>query len=101
MLRTDTMAIQIVCVSKDGGNHENRHTAISKLGWVGDSKSGYLTRIEMYDWLKQGGSAFVKDAFGNVAYLMTAVTRLGTKYVKTVADETKADNLLSLSECRV
>ena len=95
------MAIRVVCITKDSGNHENRHTAISKLGWAGQGSFGYMSRAEMYDWLKQGGSAFVRDRFGNVAYLITAVTRLGTKYVKTVADETKADNLLSLGECTV
>jgi hypothetical protein len=53
----------------------------------------------MYDFVKGGGKAYVKDRFGDVAYLIAAVTNLGTKYVKTVADETKADNLLSLPEC--
>lgn len=93
------MAIRIVCINKDSGNHENRHTAISRLGWTEGQKSGYMSRIEMYDWIQQGGRAYVQDAYGDVAYLMTAVTSRGTKYVKTVADETKADNLLSLKEC--
>lgn len=53
----------------------------------------------MYDFVKQGGKAYVKDRFGDVAYLITAITYSGTKYVKTVSDETKADNLLSLPEC--
>ena len=54
----------------------------------------------MYDFIKDGGRAYVEDRYGDVAYLMTAVTARGTKYVKTVADETKADNLLSLPECK-
>ena len=95
------MAIRIVCINKDSGNHENRHTAIRRLGWQedGTGKSGYMTRLEMYEWVKGGGRAYVTDQYGDKAYLMTAITALGTKYVKTVPDDTKADNLLSLKEC--
>lgn len=95
------MSIKIVCINKDNGNHENPHTAIRRLGWVedGTGNTGYMTRIEMYDWVKGGGVAYVQDAYGNKAYLMTAITSRGTKYVKTIPDETKRDNLLYLSEC--
>lgn len=59
------------------------------------------TRLEMYTFVKEkGGEAYVKDAFGNKAFLLGAETPRGTKYVKTVADETKTDNLLTLPECR-
>lgn len=98
------MAFQITCINKDSGNHENPHTAISRLGWVedgGQGRSGYSSREEMYDFVKNGGRAYVKDRYGDIAYLIAAVTAWGTKYVKTIADETKADNLLSLGECRV
>ncbi|MEO6536455.1 MAG: DUF3892 domain-containing protein [Candidatus Paceibacterota bacterium] len=95
------MAIRITCINKDSGNHANRHTAISRLGWIQDGTSDkkYNTRLEMYDFVKDGGRAYVLDSQGDKAYLMTAITVGGTKYVKTVADETRADNLLSLPEC--
>jgi hypothetical protein len=96
------MEYQIVCIEKDNGHHENRHTAISLLGWMdSNGKSDYSSRIQMYDFVKNGGRAFVRDIYGNKAYLMTSISAFGTKYVKTVADETKADNLLSLTECTV
>lgn len=93
--------VQITCINKAGGNHENRYAAIQKLGWVdvNSGQRGISTRLEIYDFIQNGGVAFVEDAYGNRANVMTAVTALGTKYVKTVADETKADNLLSLVEC--
>ena len=53
----------------------------------------------MYNWVKSGGIAYVADRIGNRANLITAVTSRGTKYVKTIADETKTDNLLQLHEC--
>jgi len=55
----------------------------------------------MYDWVvNKNGKAYVKDAQGNVAYLIGAISPRGNKYVKTVADETKTDNLLKLPECQ-
>ncbi|QPH41795.1 DUF3892 domain-containing protein [Pedobacter endophyticus] len=43
---------------------------------------------------------YVKDASGNKAKLITAETSTGTKYVKTEADTSTKNNLLSLSECK-
>jgi len=96
------MAVRITCITKDSGNHENPYAAISHLGWISDSDSekGYSTREEIYNFVKNGNIAYVKDGYGNVANLMCATSLRGTKYVKTVADETKSDNLLKLQECR-
>ena len=49
--------------------------------------------------LKDGGEAYVKDAAGNKVKLIARTTDKGTKYVKTVADDVKSDNLLKLDEC--
>lgn len=98
------MAIKIVCINKAHGNHENPHVAISNLGWVedGTSKSGKMTRIEMYNWIKvSSGVAYVADRFGNRAQVQTAVSALGNPYVRTVSDGKWSDNLLTLGECSV
>ncbi len=97
------MSVRITCIKKDSGNHENPYVAIESLGWTedGTSKTGKSTRLEMYDWVvNKNGKAYVKDAQGNVAYLIGAISPRGNKYVKTVADETKTDNLLKLPECQ-
>lgn len=96
------MSIRITCIKKSNGYHENPYTAIESLSWIedGTNKTGTSKRLEMYDWVKQGGHAYVRDFTGNSARLIHAETALGTKYVKTIADETKSDNLLSLSECK-
>ena len=76
------MAIRITCINKDGGNHENPHTAISYLGWLKDNtnNTGKMTRIKMYDWIKNdGGVAYVKDGFGKKAYVKNAIKSSGTK----------------------
>ncbi|MFA5778187.1 MAG: DUF3892 domain-containing protein [Candidatus Paceibacterota bacterium] len=93
--------LEITCIKKDSGNHENPHTAISELGWVNvnTNQRGKSARIEMYNFVVQGGRAYVSDAYGNKAYLITAISPLGTKYVKTVPDSTQTDNLLKLPKC--
>lgn len=93
--------IQVTCVNKSGGYHENPHTAISYLGWVNDQTGarGITSRLDMYEFVRQGNKVYVSDGRGNIAYLTTAVTALGTKYVKTLPDGTRSDNLLQLLEC--
>ena len=96
------MSVRITYITKDHGNHENPYVAIENLGWINEatSKTGNSTRLQMYDWLvNENGQAYVKDAQGNVAYLIGAISPRGNKYVKTVADETESDNLLKLNEC--
>jgi len=97
------MSVRITCIKKSNGYHENPHTAIESLGWINESTNatGISDRLTIYNWIKdEGGVAYVTDYLGNKAFLITAVSTLGTKYVKTVADQTKTDNLLQLPECR-
>ncbi|HYV90924.1 MAG TPA: DUF3892 domain-containing protein [Chitinophagales bacterium] len=96
------MAIKITCIKKDNGHHENPHVAISSLSWINESTSetGTTSRVDMYEWVKNGGVAYVRDSKGDVAYLIAETTSFGTKFVRTRPDGTKADNLLSLPECR-
>lgn len=73
------------------------------MGWINEEsgKSGNTSRIDMYNFIKDDkGIAYVKDAFGNRATLTTAISSRGTKFVKTIADDTKTDNLLRLPECK-
>jgi hypothetical protein len=96
------MAIRITCINKSGGHHQDPHHAIQDLGWVNEQtgQQGKSTRLELYNWLKSDrGTAYVKDQWGNVAYVGTQVNVNGTQYVQTYADKTWTDNLLSLPEC--
>ena len=96
------MAVRITCINKENGYHDDPHVAIEYLGWTNEAtgESGKSTRLAVYDWLKnKGGVAFVKDRFGNMAYLVPKVSRNGNPFVQTVADNTPTDNLLRLPEC--
>lgn len=98
------MAIRITCINKDGGHHEDPHEAITDLGWINETtqESNKSTRLQIVQWLKASSAnqAYVKDAAGNVAYLVVRVSRFNNKYVQTVADGRYTNNLLALPECR-
>jgi hypothetical protein len=96
------MSVRITCISKDNGHHENRHVAITSLGWLNEdtNERGSSTRLQLYDWIKdQSGHAYVRDASGNQVTVGTDITAGGTKYVRTYADKVWTDNLLALPEC--
>jgi hypothetical protein len=96
------MEIRITCINKDNGNHDNPYEAITHLGWINpeNNKTGKSTRLVIYDWIKdENGYAYVQDASGKKVKVITAISPKGTKYVKTEANHTEQDNLLSLKEC--
>jgi len=97
------VAIRITCINKAGGQHYDPHVAITNLGWVNDStgETGESSRQAVYDWLKQNptNQAYVRDGFGNVAYLGARENQHGTQFVQTYRDQTWTDNLLALPEC--
>lgn len=96
------MAVQIVCIKKDGGNHPNPHEGITDFGWMNEETraKSMSTCMQMVEFIeKQGGRAYVKDQLGNIAYIGIVTSALGRKYLRTYADGTWTDNLLSLPEC--
>jgi len=95
------MGFRITCINKDSGHHENPYVAITHLNWVNDQtgESGRSTRLQMYDFVKRGGDAYVQAGSAR-ADVLAAVSPHGTKFVKTRADSTQTDNLLKLAECR-
>jgi hypothetical protein len=87
------MAIRITRISK-----HYTHEAIEELEWVNEvtGAKGTASRIGLYNWIKKGGKAYVKDAALDVAYIETRENVYGTKFVQTYADRTWRDNLLAL-----
>lgn len=97
------MAVRITCINKDNGNHYNPHEGIAYFGWVNDQTraAGRSTRAQMVEFLtKQGGSAYVRDQLGNIAWIGVYTAASGIPYLRTYADGKWTDNLLSLDECR-
>lgn len=96
------MSVRIHCINKDNGDHDDPHEAITHLGWIDESsgKSGKSTRLEMVKFIEDGNQAYVKDGYGNIAYLIVKISQYGNKFVKTKADGVETNNLLKLLECK-
>jgi hypothetical protein len=95
------MARRITCINKSDGYHENPHEAISTFGWTDDQTgaSSKSDRESMWKWVTDGGKAYVKYAYGNVAWVGAKTNSRGTHYLQTEADGKSTDNLLKLLEC--
>jgi len=78
------MAVKITCIKKDNGNHENPYVAITSMNWIDEKtqQSGTSNREAVYEFVKEGNEAYVKDSSGNKAILEAKVSPKGTKYVK-------------------
>jgi hypothetical protein len=96
------MSVKITCINKDNGHHEDPHLAIAYFGWLNEvsGEVGRCSLIKMVEFIEKGGAAYVKDLFGNVAYLVVRRSIHGNKFVKTETDGKETNNLLSLLECR-
>lgn len=95
------MAVRIICINKDNGNHTNPYEGITHFGWLNEKtqETGKATRAEMVDFIdNQNGQAYVRSG-QNIAYCYTRQGRAG-KFLETDADRTRTDNLWQLPECR-
>ena len=94
------MAVQIIAVRKDHGNHYNPHEAISHYKWHDHQSNeiGIATRPDMVAWVENGGRAYVTSQEGTVDCYVNRSTA-GTKFLETRADSRSSNNLLNLPEC--
>lgn len=93
------MAVRITMRHMVGGT---RHEHIAKVKWINESTgtSGEETRAGMVAWLSKSRDnvAYVKDVRGNVIRVGVVRPQNGEPYIRTYADDTWTDNLLSLPE---
>lgn len=94
------MAVRIIAIQKDGGNHYNPYEAISAYKWVleqtGETK--ITNRPDMVAWVESGGRAYVSSSEGTVDCFVNR-SSAGTKFLQTNADSRSSNNLLNLPEC--
>lgn len=92
------MAAQISCVNKQPRN--DPHLRISHVGGVNDQGQRWKwTTDQAIAAIEARTHTFYVMAGGRRADVIVAVSVAGNKYLKTTADDTRVDNLLSLPEC--
>ncbi len=85
------MATQITCIIRDGSDPDRRIDSVGGSGWT-KSEDAVIEEIE------NGTESYFVDVNGNEVEVEVA-DREGTKYLRTDADETTENNLLSLPDC--
>lgn len=91
------MAIRVECVNKT--DRYDPHDRIRNIGGRnGDSTRWKLTQEDAIAGIESSKWDFYVSVNGQAVTVIVA-TRLGRKYLKTVADGEQPNNLLSLPEC--
>jgi hypothetical protein len=98
------MPIRITSIRKAAGEHENPYTAITHFVFTEDGcrDTESVSRESMYEFIMNGGKAYVKAPKGEKAFLVAEVAPDGAKFVKSMPEDdiVKPDYLLMLKECR-
>lgn len=87
------MPLQITCITKP--NAHSTHEAITHVGGSGF----YITREKCADDIDNRRQSYFVHV-GLYKTDVTTYTKNGVKYIKTKADSTQKDNLLSLPQCK-
>jgi len=89
------MAIQCTGIQLAGGI---RHEHIAHLRWTQDNtnNAGICTRAQMVVLIERGGTAYVRDAYGNAAFLRVRSGEDGLRYVQAQLDGAWSESLLAL-----
>jgi hypothetical protein len=88
------MADQISCINKD--DRQNPYQRITHVGGTG----WRMTLQEAISAIESGRRSFYVSWGGLTTRVIVATSQYGNKYLKTEADSSEPNNLLSLPECR-
>lgn len=92
------MAVRISCINKD--DRYNPYEAITHVGGINPNGSRWkLSRQQAIQAIENREYEFYVDVNNDPVSVIIAISPYGNKYLKTVADGDKPNNLLSLSEC--
>lgn len=88
---------QVTCITKPHPHSPREH--ITHVGGINtNGQYWYYTREQVADMIDSGNYRF-HVRVGRYDIPVTTYTKHGIKYIRTVADETTVDNLLSLDQC--
>jgi len=90
--------VQITCIVKT--NRTDPHERIQSVGGInGDGSRWKLSEDDAIAYIENGKYAFYVERPAGHRVNVIVATRLGNKYLKTIEDGERPDNLLSLPDC--
>jgi hypothetical protein len=101
-IHTEIHELEVGCIHKPTGNAEAHH--IDHLGGVFNGQSWQLTNTEVMGYIQSGVRFYVSGTDGSRAQVEVqqhwkSNANPTGRYLTTVPDRSKADNLLSLPQC--
>lgn len=87
------MADQITCINKD--DRQNPYQRITHVGGTGWK----MKQQDAIRGIESGTRSFYVSRGGNAVRVVVATSPYGNRYLKTEADGSEPNNLLSLPEC--
>jgi Protein of unknown function (DUF3892) len=94
------MSHRVTCINKDDRyNPYERITHIGGTAGANGEKRWRITQQEAIDGIEGGRWSFYVNQGGRVANVFVAISPYGNRYLKTEADDSEPNNLLSLPEC--
>lgn len=94
------MSHRVTCINKD--DRDNPYERITHIGGTTDANGGKrwkITQQQAIEGIESGQWSFYVNQGGRVATVFVAISPYGNKYLKTEADDSEPNNLLSLPEC--
>ena len=88
------MADQITCINKD--DRQNPYQRITHVGGVGWK----MTQQDAIRAIENRQRSFYVSRGGRAVGVLVTTSQYGNRYLKTEADSSEPNNLLSLPECR-
>lgn len=90
--------VQITCIIKVPRDDPNE--SIDYVGGTNpDGTRWQLSLASAIEGIESGKWKFYVSVNGNTARVVIAISRAGNKYLKTEADDSQRNNLLSLPKC--
>jgi hypothetical protein len=94
------MSHRVTCINKDDRfDPYERITHIGGTTGANGEKPWKITRQEAIEGIESGRWSFFVNQEGRVANVFVATSPNGNKYLRTEADDSEPNNLLSLPEC--
>lgn len=91
-----TINLQVSCIKHTGNRDQYGH--ILGIGGIYNGTRFYYTEARTIELIRNKEAAFYTSVQGNSTWIIIA-SRNGHYYLKTEADSTVVDNLLSLPQC--
>ncbi len=93
-----TQRVEIKCINKS--DRQNRHERIQNIGGINpDGSQWQLSEDKAIGYIDDGTYSFWTKGGGEETNVIVVKHSSGRRYLKTEADTTTKDNLLSLPEC--